>query len=303
MFVLQMNMDDYPHCSLGEDGRLRTTGLHRPGFTRVLWDTLLRLGYDGPAPRYRCRPFQAHGLHACEARVEIPFDPTVPWTGAVIGSEVDDAVEKLAHAALTSLCERSFAATAAMPVALFPIRDQEDSDWQQRLEAISDLKSPRFSAGWAAMAKYSRYLFILQHNTSRIVIEQRARLGAYEEQAIRTSLELERLGRENHILRQRTLGDAGKDRELQVAYRRLSEAEHGLNYARQQLDLAREEVETRTHAIVHLENALETQDATIGEMAEQITTLEQQVQVLQLQVPPAPEDPDEADATSGVDED
>ena len=32
----------------------------------------------------------------------------------------------------------------------------------------------------------------------------------------------------------------------------------------------------RTHAIVHLENAVETQDAEIGEMSEQIATLEQQ---------------------------
>jgi hypothetical protein len=49
-----------------------------------------------------------------------------------------------------------------------------------------------------------------------------------------------------------------------------------------QIDLAREEVETRTHVIVHLKNAIEMQDAEIGEMVEQITTLEQQVQVLQL---------------------
>jgi hypothetical protein len=30
--------------------------------------------------------------------------------------------------ALTSLCERSLAATADMPIALFLIRDQEDPD-------------------------------------------------------------------------------------------------------------------------------------------------------------------------------
>jgi hypothetical protein len=67
------------------------------------------------------------------------------------------------------------------------------------------------------MAKYVQYLFNLQHNTGCIVIEQRACLDAYEEQAIRTSLKLERLGHENHNLCQRALGDAEKDRELQVA--------------------------------------------------------------------------------------
>jgi hypothetical protein len=128
MFVSQKNMEDYPHCSLGEDGSLRTTGLHHLGFPRVLFDALLHLSYDGLVPLYRCCPFQARGLNVCEARVEISFDPKVPWTGAVIGSEVDDAVEKMEHVALTSLCERSLAATADMPIALFLIRDQEDPD-------------------------------------------------------------------------------------------------------------------------------------------------------------------------------
>jgi hypothetical protein len=55
--------------------------------------------------------------------VEIPFDPTVPWTGAIIGNELDDIIEKMAHMALTSLCERSLAATTDMMIALFPIHD------------------------------------------------------------------------------------------------------------------------------------------------------------------------------------
>jgi hypothetical protein len=38
-------------------------------------------------------------------------------------------------------------------------------------------------------------------------------------------------------------------------YRCLSEAEHGWNYTRQQLDAARAEVDSRTHMIIHLEHA------------------------------------------------
>jgi hypothetical protein len=50
-------------------------------------------------------------------------------------------------------------------------------------------------------------------------------------------------------------------------YRCLSEAEHGLNYTCQQIDLAREEVDTRIHAIMHLENAIKMQDAELEERA------------------------------------
>jgi hypothetical protein len=50
-------------------------------------------------------------------------------------------------------------------------------------------------------------------------------------------------------LRRRTL-------ELQVVYHRLSEAEHWLNFTRSKLELDKEEVDMRTHAIMHLVNAV-----------------------------------------------
>jgi hypothetical protein len=114
---------------------------------------------------------------------------------------------------------------------------------------------------------------------------------------------MERMGHENRILRQGMLGSTKKDLKLQVAYRYLSEAKHGMNFARQQLDLTHEEVSTRTDTIIHLENVVETQDLELQERAEMIATIEQQLLDLQLQAPRAPEDTDEADAMSSIDED
>jgi hypothetical protein len=68
---------------------------------------------------------------------------------------------------------------------------------------------------------------------------------------------MERLRHENAILHRGSLQSSEKDMELQVAYLCLSEVEHGWNYTHQQLDVTREEVDTRTHVIVHLENAIE----------------------------------------------
>jgi hypothetical protein len=65
------------------------------------------------------------------------------------------------------------------------------------------------------------------------------------------------------------------DLELQTTYRCLSEAKHGLNFTRKQLDLAQEEVDTRTHVIMHLENAFETQGTELEERVETIANLEQ----------------------------
>jgi hypothetical protein len=69
------------------------------------------------------------------------------------------------------------------------------------------------------------------------------------------------------------------------------------------LNNAREEVDIRTHGIVHLENHLETQDVELEERVVMIAELEQQLLELQRQAPPEPADPEEIDAMSGIDED
>jgi hypothetical protein len=69
------------------------------------------------------------------------------------------------------------------------------------------------------------------------------------------------------------------------------------------LDIARQEVDIRTHGIVHLENHVETQDAELEERAEMITDLEQLLLELQGQASLEPTDPKEIDAMLGIDED
>jgi hypothetical protein len=125
----------------------------------------------------------AHGMDQCDVSMMIPFDPTEPWLGSVIDSEPDIGVELMVHIALTSLCEGRLAATAALPITLLPIQNQENPIWQQRLEAVSDLKGPHFHAGMILLAKYMQYLFNLQHNTDRTTRQQRTRLTAYGESA------------------------------------------------------------------------------------------------------------------------
>jgi hypothetical protein len=97
----------------------------------VLYDALLRLGYDEDAPIYCYRLSKAHGLDRCEASMMTPFETMELWLGSIIGSEPDTGVNLMAHIALTSLCGDHLAATAALPIALLPIRHQEIPRWQQ----------------------------------------------------------------------------------------------------------------------------------------------------------------------------
>jgi hypothetical protein len=104
-------------------------GQHCLGFLRVLYDALLHLSYDGDAPIFRCHLSMAHGLDVCVVSVKIPFDPTEPWSGSIIGSEPDTAVEMMIHVTLTSLCEDRLTTTAALPITLLPIQNQENPIW------------------------------------------------------------------------------------------------------------------------------------------------------------------------------
>jgi hypothetical protein len=153
--VFQMNMDNYPHITITADGSLCSTGQHRPNFPRVLYDTLRQLGYDGDAPVYRGRMSMAHGQDKCEVNVVIPLNPMEPWMATVIGVKLDYTVEQTAQVTLISLCETRLADTAAIPITLFPIRNQEDPMWKQRLEAVSNPEGPHFYAGMAALAGYA----------------------------------------------------------------------------------------------------------------------------------------------------
>jgi hypothetical protein len=130
--------------------------------------------------------------------------------------------------------------------------------WQQCLEAVPDREDPHISAATASLAKYSQYLFNLYQNTARIGVQQYMLLIAYEERTTATSSELERLRHENVVLDSSVLSPSGQDHELQVAYRRLSEAERVWNYPRTLLNITREEVDIRTHGIFHLEHTVKT---------------------------------------------
>jgi hypothetical protein len=82
-------------------------------------------------------------------------------------------------------------------------------------------------------------------------------LTAYEESATTTAHEIERLRHENAILRSGAWPPSELDRELQEVYRRLSDVKHRWNYTRKLLDITHEEVDIRTHGIVHLEYHVE----------------------------------------------
>jgi hypothetical protein len=91
---------------------------------------------------------------------------------------------------------------------------------------MTDPEGPHFHAGMAAMTKYVQYMYNLQWNTVKIVVQQCLQMTFLEQH-------VEGLRHENATLRSGTLPPSGWDHELRLTYRDLSEAEHGWHFARQ----------------------------------------------------------------------
>jgi hypothetical protein len=159
MSAFQMELNDYPYFYIAEDGRLCSTGLHCLEFQRVLYDALIRLGYDGDGLVYHYRLSRVHDLDRCEVSLMIPLDPVHPWSGSVIGSEPDTGVEMMAHIALTSRCEDHLTATVTLHIVLLLIRNKENPIWHQCLEVVFDLKGTHFHMGMTSLARYAQYRF------------------------------------------------------------------------------------------------------------------------------------------------
>jgi hypothetical protein len=83
-------------------------GLHHHSFPLLPWDALVQTGYRDRAPEYYGQLFKEHGLQHCEVYVDIPshlvFPDGSPWSMWAIGADMDNAIGKAAHMALTALC-------------------------------------------------------------------------------------------------------------------------------------------------------------------------------------------------------
>jgi hypothetical protein len=119
----------------------------------LLWDALVQTGYGEEVPQYRGRLYLEHGLPHCEVYVDIWSHPVFPdgspWSTSVIGNNMDDAMEKAAHATLTAMCSQRLQDTAGMPISLYSIQDRSDPKWTACIDEVCNVFQDHYHAGWA----------------------------------------------------------------------------------------------------------------------------------------------------------
>jgi hypothetical protein len=157
-------MGYYSYCTF-ENDRLRMRGLHRHGFPLLLWDALVHTGYGDRALEYYSRLYKEHELQRYEVYVDILSHLVFPdgslWSTWAIGVDMDDAMKKAAHMALTALCSQNLAATAGTSISLYPIQDRSDPEWKARMDEVGNVFQVHYHSGWAYMAGYAQHLFQL----------------------------------------------------------------------------------------------------------------------------------------------
>jgi hypothetical protein len=115
-----------------------------------------------------------------------------------IGADMDYAMEKAAHMALTTLCSQNLPTTVGTPISLYLIQNCPDPEWKARM--TSNIYQVHHHSGLTYMARYAQHLFQLQHDTQRIVAAQQCHLGSYAKEVTDLNQEMSRIAQENGVV-------------------------------------------------------------------------------------------------------
>jgi hypothetical protein len=178
-------MDDYPYATLEADRWLRYDGLHRPGFPTMFRDVLHRFDHTG-TPAYHGRPYCEFGCGCCKVHVDVPTHPSDPgmtaWFTTATGDDLDDTLERAAHQALTEFCEHHLPGLASTAIALFPIQNEGNMAWSERLAAVGDPERSSYHTGWAFTTGYAQHMSSIFQEVTATGAYQRLRLEEYDHQ-------------------------------------------------------------------------------------------------------------------------
>jgi hypothetical protein len=131
---------------------------HRPSFLTLLRDVLHRFGYTG-TPAYHGHLYHEFGHGHCEVHVDVLTHPSdlsmTAWFTMATSDNLNETLEKVAHHALTEICEHHLLSLDGTVVALFPVQNDGNTTWSERLATVGDPEHPTYHTGWAFTARYA----------------------------------------------------------------------------------------------------------------------------------------------------
>jgi hypothetical protein len=190
-------MDDYRW--------LRCDRLHRPGFPTLFRDVLHHFGHTG-TPVYHGRPYREFGHGRCEVHVDVPAHPSDPgmtaWFTTVIGDDLDGTLERAGHQALMEFSEYHLSGVVGTAITLFPVQNEGNTAWSERLAALGDPKGSAYHTGWAFTACYAQQMSSIFQEAAATGAYQRLRLEEYDHQVSAKNRLIKDIQKGNHELLQ-----------------------------------------------------------------------------------------------------
>jgi hypothetical protein len=133
---------------------------------------------------YHGRPYSEFGQGRCEVHVDIPthpFDPGMTaWFTTATDDDLNDTLERAAHQALTDFCEHHLPGLAGTAIALFPIQNEGNTVWSERLAVVGDPEHSAYHTGWAFTARYAQHMSSMLQEVTVAGAYHRLRLEEYD---------------------------------------------------------------------------------------------------------------------------
>jgi hypothetical protein len=210
-----------------------------------------------------------------------PFDPGMTaWFTTATGDDLDDTMERTAHQALMEFYERHLPGLVGTPITLFPIKNEGNMAWSERLAIVGDLERSAYHVGWVFMTRYAQHMSSMFQEVTVTGAYQRLHLEEYDHQVSAKNRLIKDIQKgdcnflqENHRLEAcvKEVND-----ELMRTYRSHDMKSDFLDDARNQLKNALDELVAAQGYIHHLETELHEQlEASQAQAAELQDTVEQ----------------------------
>jgi hypothetical protein len=77
------------------------------------------------------------------------------WFTTATSDDLDDTLERAAHQTLMEFCEHHMSCLDGTAIAMFPIQNEGNTAWSERIAAVGHPERSAYHAGWAFTASYT----------------------------------------------------------------------------------------------------------------------------------------------------
>jgi hypothetical protein len=104
------------------------------------------------------------------------------WFTTAWGDDLEDALERATHQALTEFFKHHLSVLDDTAITLLPVWNEGNAVWSECVAAVGDTEIPTHHVGWALTSRYSQHVSSLLQEVTATGAHLRLRLEEYDGQ-------------------------------------------------------------------------------------------------------------------------